>query len=88
MGYHSDSFCEIRRPFQVGGVAALIEQRRGPRNPHPGVPPEIEEKILDFVLRFPTHGAQRVANELRLQPIEVGPARHAVRRVVWRSATP
>jgi transposase InsO family protein len=74
MGYHRDSFYEIRRAFQVGGVAALVEQRRGPRNPHPNrVAPEIEEKILDYALRFPTHGAQRVANELRLQSVEVGP---------------
>jgi transposase InsO family protein len=74
MGYHRDSFYEIRRAFQVGGVAALVEQRRGPRNPHPNrVAPEVEEKILDYALQFPTHGAQRVANELRLQSIEVGP---------------
>ncbi len=31
MGDHRDTFCEVRRAFQVGGVAALVEQRRGPR---------------------------------------------------------
>lgn len=31
MGYHRDTFYEVRRAFQVGGVAALVEQRRGPR---------------------------------------------------------
>jgi hypothetical protein len=47
-GHHRDTFYEGRRAFQVGGVAALIEERRGPRNPHPNrVAPEIEEKILD-----------------------------------------
>ncbi|HEX5702414.1 MAG TPA: IS481 family transposase, partial [Pyrinomonadaceae bacterium] len=67
MGYHRDSFSEIRRAFQVGGVAALVEQRRGPRGPHPNrVAPEIEQKVLDYALERPTHGAQRVANELRL----------------------
>jgi hypothetical protein len=39
------------------------------------VAPEVEENILDYALRFPAHGAQRVANELRLQGIEVGPTR-------------
>lgn len=74
MGYHRDTFYEVRRAFQVGGVAALVEERRGPRNPHPNrVAPEIEEKILDYGLRFPTHGAQRVSNELRLAGTEVGP---------------
>ena len=68
MGFHRDSFYEIRRAFQVGGVAGLVEQRRGPRGPHPNrVAPEIEEKILAYALDRPTHGAQRVANELRLQ---------------------
>lgn len=67
MGYHRDSFYEIRRAFQVGGVAALVENKRGPRGPHPNrVSPEIEEKILEFCLKEPTYGVQRVSNELRL----------------------
>jgi transposase InsO family protein len=75
MGYHRDTFYEIRRAFQVGGVAALVEQRRGPRGPHPNrVAPEIEEKILAYALAFPTHGPQRVANELRLQGVAVSPS--------------
>ena len=74
MGYHRDSFYEIRRAFQVGGVSALIEQKRGPRGPHPNrVSPEVEQRILDYSLEKPTHGAQRVSNELRLQGIDVGP---------------
>lgn len=86
MGYHRDTFYEVRRAFQVGGVAALVEERRGPKNPHPNrVGPEVEEKILDYALIWPTHGAQRVSNELRLKTIEVGPtgvrgvwARHGI----------
>src|SRR2546425_13063704 len=30
VGYHRDTFYEVRRAFQVGGGAALVEQRRGP----------------------------------------------------------
>jgi transposase InsO family protein len=75
MGYHRDTFYEVRRAFQVGGVAALVEQRRGPRSPHPNrVSPEVEAAILDYALRHPTHGSQRVSNELRLQGVEVGPS--------------
>lgn len=74
MGYHRDTFYEVRRAFQVGGVAALVEEKRGPRNPHPNrVAPEIEQKILDYALSFPTHGPQRVSNELRLAGTEVSP---------------
>jgi transposase InsO family protein len=73
MGYHRDTFYEVRRAFQVGGLAALVDQRRGPRNPHPNrVSPEIETAILDYSLAHPTHGPQRVSNELRLQRVEVG----------------
>ena len=35
MGYHRDSFYEIKRAFQTAGVAGLVEQKRGPRGPHP-----------------------------------------------------
>ena len=73
MGYHRDSFYEIKRAFQTGGVAALVEQRRGPRGPHPNrVPPEVEQAILDFCLAHPTKGSQFVANQLRLQGVQVG----------------
>ncbi|WP_018233308.1 IS481 family transposase [Thioalkalivibrio thiocyanodenitrificans] len=75
MGYHRDTFYEVRRAFQVGGVGALIEQRRGPRNPHPNrVAPEVEEAILALCLEFPTYGAQRIANELRLRDVNVSPS--------------
>src|SRR5262245_43091827 len=72
MGYHRDTFYEVRRAFQTGGVAALVEQRRGPRGPHPNrVAPEIEEQILTYALEHPTYGAQRVANQLRLAGVTV-----------------
>ena len=75
MGYHRDTFYEVRRAFQVGGVAALVEQKRGLRGPHPNrVAPEIEERILALCLEHPTYGAQRIANELRLQGVDVSPS--------------
>jgi len=41
-------------------VDALVEQRRGLKNPHPNrVAPETEKQILALSLEFPTHGAQR-----------------------------
>jgi len=75
MGYHRDTFYEVKRAFQVGGVAALVEEKRGPRGPHPNrVSQEVEQKILDYALAHPSHGAQRVANELRLQDVNVSPS--------------
>ena len=75
MGYHRDTFYEVRRAFQVGGVAALVEEKRGPRNPHPNrVAAEVEEQILALSLERPTYGAQRIANELRLRDFQVSPS--------------
>lgn len=72
MGYHRDAFYEIKRAFPMDGTAALVESRRGPRNPHPKcVSPEVETAILDYSLKFPTHGAERTANELRLSGVTV-----------------
>jgi hypothetical protein len=57
MGNHRDTFYEVRRRFQVGGVGALVEEKRGPRHPHPNrVAPEIEQKILDYL---PTANARK-----------------------------
>jgi transposase InsO family protein len=75
MGYHRDTFYEVRRAFQVGGVEALLEQRRGPRGTHPNrVAPEIEAQILDLCLQRPTFGPQRIANELRLMGYTISPS--------------
>jgi len=72
MGYHRDTFYEVRRAFQVGGVSGLVEQKRGPRSPHPNrVPADVEKRILDYSLQFPTQGPQRVANQLRLENVVV-----------------
>ena len=58
MGYHRDTFYEVRSAFQVGGMEALIEEKRGPRNPHPNrVAPEVEERILAYSLEHPSHGS-------------------------------
>ncbi len=71
-GYSRQSFYDIRRAFQVGGMAAFVEKKRGPKNPHPNrVAKEIEEKILALCLERPTWGAQRIANELRLMDVNV-----------------
>lgn len=95
MGYHRDTFYEVRRAFQTSGVAGLVEQKRGPRNPHPNrVADAIEKRILEYSLKYPTHGAQRVANQMRLSGVEVGPGgvrgvwiRHDVetryKRLLW-----
>jgi len=56
IGFDRDSFYEIQRAFQTGGVAALVEQRRGTRGPHRNrIAPEIEARVLEFCLSRPTY---------------------------------
>jgi hypothetical protein len=44
----------------------------GPRSPHPNrVSGEIEKAILDHCLKHPSHGCQRVADELALAGVQV-----------------
>ena len=48
MGYHRDSFYdEIKRAFQMGGTAALIEQRRGPLRRIPTACPRRSKTVQD-----------------------------------------
>ncbi len=74
MGYHRDTVYEVRRAFQVGGEAALVEAARPKELRLNRVAPEIEEQILAMALEQPTYGAQRGANELRLRGVDVSPS--------------
>lgn len=68
MGYHRATFYEVKRAFQVSGVAG----RAAHDSPHPNrLAEDVEKKILDYSLRWATHGPQRVAKQLRLEGTNV-----------------
>lgn len=72
MGYSRQQFYEIRRNYQTYGADGLIDQLPGPRGPHPNrVDESVEKAIFDHCLEHPTHGAQRVADELLLKDVQV-----------------
>ncbi|MEZ4425426.1 MAG: IS481 family transposase [Gemmatimonadota bacterium] len=72
VGYSRQQFYEIRRNFQTFGAEGLLDRLPGPRGPHPNrVSAEVEQAILDYALECPTHGPQRVADELLLRGIQV-----------------
>jgi hypothetical protein len=59
-------------PSSPAGSPRLSSSAAAPRGPHPNrVAPEIEAQILAYALEHPTHGAQRVANQLRLAGLTV-----------------
>ena len=50
----------------------MLDRLPGARGPHPNrVPASVEDAILAHVLEHPTHGTQRVADELMLGGIHV-----------------
>ena len=72
VGYSRQQFYEIRRNFQLHGADGLLDQLPGAKGPHPNrVPAPVEKAILAQALEHPTHGAQRVTDELLLRGIQV-----------------
>ena len=64
-GYSRQQFYEIRRNFQLYGAEGLIDRMPGAKGPHPNrVSEEIEKAILEHALEHPTHGPQRVADDV------------------------
>lgn len=67
MGYSRTQFYEIRRNFQTYGADGLLDRLPGARGPHPNrVSDEIEQAVLDYSLKYPSHGCLRVAQDLVL----------------------
>lgn len=64
LGVSRQHFYDIKSAVQENGIEGLLEQSR--RVPRIGnrVAPEVEEKVLEYALQWPTHGQVRVSNEL------------------------
>ena len=80
MGYERSTLYYLRYAFEAGGLAALAEKKRSPKGP-PKTPlaAEVELQILALCLERPTWSAPRIAGELRLKGMGVGPT--SVRRI-------
>ena len=64
LGVSRQHFYDLKSAVREHGIDGLLEQsRRNPRTAN-RVPEEIERRILDYSLQFPTHGQVRVSNEL------------------------
>ena len=73
LGVSRQHYYDIKRAIEEDGLEGLLEKSR--RVPRIGnrVAPEIEQKLLDYSLEFPTHGQVRTANELKKQGIQISP---------------
>lgn len=67
LGISRQHYYDIKQTIEDEGLNGLLERSR--QSPRIGnrVAPEIEQKVLDYSLQYPTHGQVRTANELKLQ---------------------
>ena len=83
MGHDRSTLHYLRCAFETGGVAALAEKKRSSkRPPKTALAAEVELQLLALCLEHPTWGVQRIAGELRLRGLKVGPT--SVRRIWLR----
>jgi transposase-like protein len=71
LGISQQHYYDIKQAIEQGGLEGLLEKSR--RVPRIGnrVAPEIEQKILEYSLEYPTHGQVRTANELKRRGIQI-----------------
>jgi transposase InsO family protein len=71
LGVSRQHYYDVKKAIEEEGLDGLLEKSR--RMPRYGnrVAIEIEEKVLDYSLQFPTQGQVRMANELKKSGIQI-----------------
>lgn len=65
LGVSRQHYYDIKKAIDQEGLAGLLEKSRNVPRVGNRVAPDIEEKVLDYSLHYPTHGQVRVSNELK-----------------------
>ena len=71
LGVSRQHYYDIKEAIQEEGIEGLLEKSRKSARIGNRVPPEIEQKVLDYSLHYPTQGQTRTANELKKQGIVI-----------------
>ena len=71
LGVSRQHYYDIKSAIEEEGLEGLIEKSRKVPRIGNRVSPEVERKVLDYSLEFPTQGQKRVANELMKQGIQI-----------------
>ena len=71
LGVSRQHYYDIKEAIQEEGIEGLLEKSRKSARIGNRVPPEIEQKVLDYSLEYPTQGQMRTANELKKRGIVV-----------------
>lgn len=73
LGVSRQHYYDIKRAIEEEGIEGLLEKSRSSPRIGNRVASEIEKKVLDYSLEFPTHGQVRVSNELKKQGVMISP---------------
>jgi len=71
LGVSRQHYYDIKTAIEEDGIEGLLEKSRKAPRPTNRISPEIEQKVLDYSLEFPTHGQKRLSNEFRAQGIRI-----------------
>jgi len=71
LGVSRQHYYDIKKAIDEEGLEGLLEKSRKVPRIGNRVAFEIEQKVLEYSLHFPTHGQTRVANELKKQGVQV-----------------
>lgn len=73
LGVSRQHYYDIKAALQEEGVEGLLEKARTAPRIRNRVAPEIEGRVLQYALEYPTHGQVRVCNELKKAGIIISP---------------
>lgn len=65
LGVSRQHFYDIKKAIEEDGIEGLLEKSRRTPRIRNRVPQEIEDKVLEYALLYPTWGQVRVSNELK-----------------------
>lgn len=71
LGVTRQHYYDIKEAIREDGIEGLLEKSRKVPRVGNRVSSEVEKKILEYSLEYPTHGQVRVANELKAQGVSV-----------------
>ncbi len=73
LGVSRQHYYDIKKALEEEGIEGLLEKARNKPRIANRVAPEIEERVLEYSLQYPTHGQARVSNELKKEGILLSP---------------
>jgi transposase InsO family protein len=73
LGVSRTHYYDIKSTIEQEGLDGLLEKSRSRARYGNRIGQDIEKRILDYSLEFPTHGQVRMANELKQQGVIVSP---------------